>query len=124
MSLLREEKYVWTNHARMKMRHYRLTEARVKRIIRYPARIEESVVEDAVACMQPSSATAAASEGKPAKNYSEIWAMYVLVKSKGRNEKAKQMKVITAWRYPGHSPERNPVPQEILREIKNLIHAF
>lgn len=119
-------KYVWTYHAQQKMRHYRLTESRIKRVIRHPSRIEESIVEGAVACMQPSSAAAAASEGKPAhrKNYSEIWTMYVLINARQKEKKIKQMKVITVWRYPGKSPERDPVPQEVLREIKNLIHGL
>ena len=110
---LRDEKYIWTHHARQKMRHYRLTEARVKRVIRHPARTEESIVEGAVACMQPA-------EGK---QYSEIWVMYVLAKTKDEGQKtnAKKMKIITAWRYPGKSPERDPVPPEILREIRALI---
>ena len=85
------------------MRHYRLTEARVKRIIRHPARTEEGIIEGAVACMQPT-------EGK---NYSEIWVLYVL--SGGKD---KQIKVISTWRYPGKSPERDPIPPAILREIR------
>ncbi len=109
-----DEKYIWTHHAQMKLRHYRLTESRIKRVIRHPSRIEESIVSGAVACMQ-------SAEGK---QYSEIWAMYVLINAKRKEKKIKQMKIITAWRYPGHSPERDPVPAEILREIKNLIHNF
>src|SRR3989344_5979973 len=67
------DKYLWTVHARIKMRHYRLTESRVKRVIRHPARIEEGILENAVAAMQPA-------EGK---NYSEIWVMYVLAREGG-----------------------------------------
>lgn len=96
------DKYIWTNHSRMKMRYYRLTESRIKRIIRNPARIEEGILEGAVAAMQ-------LAEGK---RYSEIWVMYMVIKSK--------IKVITAWRYPGRSPARNPVPAEILKEIRNI----
>ena len=88
------------------MRHYRLTESRIKRIIRYPVRTEEGIIEGAVACMQPA-------EGK---NYTEIWTLYVL--SGGAN---KQIKIISAWRYPGKSPERNPIPPDILREIKSIL---
>lgn len=129
-----DEKYIWTHHAQMKLRYYRLTESRIKRVIRHPSRIEESIVEGAVACMQPASAIAVASAfanaladksaGKPAygKNYSEIWVMYVLINARRKEKKIKQMKIITAWRYPGRSPERDPVPAEILREIRNLIH--
>jgi len=146
------DKYLWTLHAQMKMRHYRLTESRVKRVIRHPARIEEGILENAVACMQPA-------EGK---NYSEIWTMYVLARgnafsrhdsprpargslrkseisafggpSKSRfslsrkriaarndGEDAGRIKIITAWRYPGKSPARDPVPQEILEEIRRIV---
>src|SRR3989344_111441 len=67
------DKYLWTLHAQMKMRHYRLTESRVKRVIRHPARIEEGILENAIAGMQPA-------EGK---NDSEIWGMYVLAREGG-----------------------------------------
>lgn len=102
-----ESKYIWTHHSRDKMKYYRLTESRIKRIIRHPTRIEEGIFEEAIACMQPA-------EGK---KYSEIWALYVLHNEKG----AKRVKVITAWRYPGRSPERNPIPPDVLREIRKII---
>lgn len=149
----KEEKYAWTKHAREKMRFYRLTDSRIKRIIRHPARVEEGVLEGAIACMQPAGG----------KNYSEIWTMYVvadigtslasaplrsgsLSKNNDSPEKnavfaksvpgkfrfllsqnretpdaSAKIKIITAWRYPGKSPERDPVPEKILREIANLI---
>ena len=28
-----------------------------------------------------------------------------------------ELKIISAWRYPGVSPERDPIPADILREI-------
>lgn len=93
------------------MKHYRLTEARIKRIIRYPARMEEGIFEGAIACMSPA-------DGK---KYSEIWVLYVLVNAKRKAKSAKQIKIITAWRYPGKSPERDPIPKNILREIKNIL---
>ena len=101
------EVYVWTNHAHAKMRHYRLTESRIKRIIRHPTRSEEGVIEDGIACMQPSGG----------KTYSEIWVMYVL---SGTAEK-RQLKIITCWRYPAKSPSRDPIPGDILREIQMLL---
>ncbi len=158
--MLGDDKFLWTHHARDKMRYYRLTESRLKRIIRHPARTEEAVLEGAVACMQPS-------EGK---KYAEIWTMYVLVRKGGfrgnmlsRSDSSapaadfansrmrflrlwrrpskphpplsrkhisstasqffggSKIKIITAWRYPGKSPERDPIPAEILREIKNIL---
>lgn len=104
------QKYLWTQHAQVKMRQYRLTESRIKRIIRHPARIEEGILEGAVACMQLAES----------KRYSEIWAMYVVVKPNIKRRTPK-VKIITAWRYPGKSPVRDPVPPEILREIRNLL---
>jgi len=128
-----EEKYLWTGHSRFKMRQYRLTESRVKRIIRHPVRVEKGILEGAVACMQP------VAGGR----YSEIWTMYTPVggrrnpkspacRSAGRqiprlpmggqaNSKQRKIKIITAWRYPGRSPARDPVPAEILKEIRQLV---
>lgn len=165
-----EEKYAWTWHVRDKMRYYRLTESRVKRVIRHPKRIEEGIMPGAIAVMAPA-------EGK---RYSEIWVMYVLTRGGGaslRHDSAspvprpfgpasrptevglgteaslrvgaispgkagrpsksrlplsqkystaaryglKKIKIITAWRYPGRAPERDPIPVEILREIKKLL---
>ncbi len=100
-------KYIWTNHSRQKMRYYRLTESRIKRIIRHPTRVEEGILEKAIGVMQPA-------EGK---NYSEIWTMYIIAKE----PREKKIKIITAWRYPGKSPERDPVPPEILKEIRKLV---
>ena len=131
--MLGREKYLWTNHSRDKMRYYRLTESRVKRIIRYPARIEEGIFENAIACMQPADGNHAERDIKHneetlsvssysrakrgGKKYSEIWALYVLAKFRGE----KNIKIITAWRYPGKSSARDPIPPEILREIKSIL---
>ena len=99
------DKYYYTKHSLYKMRYYGLSNQRIKRVIRHPARIEEAIVPNLIAAMQ--------SSGK--KIYSEIWTIYKPVKSKN------QIKIITAWRYPGKSPARNPIPQEILDEIRNII---
>jgi len=97
------DKYYWTKHSLYKMRHYGLSGQRIKRVIRHPARVEEAVVPNMIAAMQPAGN----------KTYSEIWTIYQLANG--------QIKVITAWRYPGKSPARNPIPQEILDEIKSII---
>ncbi len=47
------EKYIWTLHARVKMKFYGLAESRVKRIIRFPARYEEGIAPKTVAVMCP-----------------------------------------------------------------------
>lgn len=85
----------------------------MKRIIRHPMRIEEGIVDGAIACMQPKEGPTFAKATAGKKNYSEIWVMYAV--------KQKQIIVITAWRYPGKSPERDPVPQKVLSEVRNII---
>jgi len=101
------DKYCWTKHSLYKMRHYGLSEQRIKRVIRHPARIEEAIVPNMIAVMCPN-------------KKQEIWAMYTLIKSNVKNQMSR-VKVITAWRYPGKSPARDPIPQEILDEIKSII---
>jgi hypothetical protein len=72
----------------------------------------------------------------------EIWVMYQLknfkfkisnlkLKTKEINPKIKELQnkisnnkritIISAWRYPGVSPKNNPIPDEIWREIEQLI---
>jgi len=101
------DKYYWTKHSLYKMRHYGLSGQRIKRVIRHPARVEEAVVPNMIAVMCPN-------------KKQEIWAMYTLIKSNVKNQMSR-VKVITAWRYPGKSPARDPIPQEILDEIKSII---
>lgn len=113
--------YVWTNHAILKMRQYGLTESRIKRVIRFPARIEEGIAENTIAAMQPAEA----------KKYHEIWVMYQFSGNIEKTEAEKlrcialnqkpKVKIITAWRYPGKSKERDPIPQDIINEVRSLL---
>ena len=103
--MIKSEKYIWTKHSQYKMRHYGLSAQRIKRIIRHPARTEEAIIPKMIAAMQIAGG----------KNYSEIWTIYKPIKNQ------EKIKIITAWRYPGKSPERNPIPQEILNEIKSIV---
>lgn len=107
------DKYAWTRHAEFKMRQYRLSPSLIKRVIRYPKRHEEGIVPNTIAVMRPAQS----------KKYSEVWAMYVLVNKKadGTKKRFKQIKIITAWRYPGKSPERDPIPAEIIREARSIL---
>ena len=121
-----DSKYTWTSHAWMKMQHYGISEQRIKRIVRFPARTEEGVAEDTIAAMQPAGA----------KGQQELWVMYKIIDGKrgesdsqNKTERSianyflpnKKIKVITAWRYPGVSPKRDPIPSDILAEIRGLI---
>lgn len=94
----------WTSHSKYKMRFYGLSESRLKRVISYPKRIEEGIAPDTVAMMQ-----SAGSEKHPY----EIWLMI-------QDEKSRR-KVISAWRYPGKTKPGQPLPQEIMKEIRSAI---
>ena len=95
----------WTEHSKIKMWQYRLSESRLKRILRAPHRREKGIAPKTIALMQ---------RDGPRKKPREIWLMYQQV---GRRKK-----IISAWRYPGESPvgEPIPVPEDILEELKNL----
>jgi len=132
------EKYFWTQHSIYKLRQYGLSSQRVIRVIKNPQRKEEGIVPRTVAVMQPASTRN--KNGK--KTWSqEIWAMYQIrsagnPKSKIQNYKIapnyksenyklkkinkQQVKIISTWRYPGISPKRDPIPEEILNEINEL----
>ena len=81
-----------------------------------------------------------ADEKKKQENWNqEIWVMYQTktqsAKRKAQNEmqnpeleklrkqinSSKQITIISAWRYPGVSPKKNPIPEEILREIEEIM---
>lgn len=118
---------LFTRHAEYKMRQYGLSSQRVRSVIRNPRRREEGIAKDTVAVMQPPSVKR--TDGKEVWTQ-EIWVMFTVVGS--RNPKTGDLaskidgvgghngiiRVISAWRYPGVSPKRNPVPEEILREIE------
>ena len=110
----------------MKMQYYGISEQRIKRIVRFPTRTEEGIAENTIAAMQPAGA----------KGQQELWVMYKIVDGKkseresyDKTEKSianyflpsKKIKVITTWRYPGQSAKRDPIPAEILAEIRGLI---
>ncbi len=90
--LLSHKPLQWTEHAKFKMRQYGLSEARVKRVLRAPARVEAGIAPKTVAVMQSAGA----------KRPQEIWCMY--------QDTKKARKIIAAWRYPGVSPVRQPPP--------------
>jgi len=121
-----KENIRWTEHAKTKMRQYRLSESRVKRVLRFPKRLEGGVAPKTVAGMQ-----AAGSKKHPY----EIWVMW---QQKVKNQKGrtipftrgrsltkikipeKQIIIISAWKYPGESPvhEPPPIPNDVWEIIK------
>jgi len=114
------ERYFWTSHVLGKMQYYGLSAQRILRVINNPVRKEEGIAEDTVAVMQPSSIN------KKKTWSSEIWVMYQLdTRPNDRSHsvgRETQRKIISAWRYPGISPEKNSIPAEIMEEVKDLIN--
>ncbi|MEK7673839.1 MAG: hypothetical protein AAB371_01410 [Patescibacteria group bacterium] len=98
----------WTNHSKAKMSFYGLSESRVKRVLRTPKRVEEGVAENTIALMQPPSIKKR--DGK------EMWTQEIWVMIQKRGEK---LRIISAWRYPGKSSEKNPIPKEIIDDLKS-----
>jgi len=92
----------WTKHVRNKIRQYRLSENRLKRILRNPERKEIGITPKTIAIMQRAGTK---------KHPTEIWLMY----QKGR----KKIKIISAWRYPAVSPigQPPPIPEDIFWEL-------
>jgi len=93
----------FTSHSRFKMRQYGLSEARVKRVIHMPARIEEGIAPKTVAMMQKAGSI---------KHPHELWVMIVDTK--------RERRVVSAWRYPGETKAGAPLPPEILREMRDM----
>jgi len=100
-------RFIWTRHSQRKMRFYGLSENRIRRVLKNPYRNEEGIAPNTIAVMQPVSTKK--KENKV--NWrQEIWVMF--------QKSGSRIKIISAWRYPGKSPERNPIPPEIIRELK------
>lgn len=97
---------VFTKHSEYKMRQYSLSGQKVRGVLRSPKRREVGIVPNTVAVMQPLSIKK--ENGKETWKQ-EIWVLY--------KEEAARKKVISAWRYPGISPKRDPIPSDILREL-------
>lgn len=113
----RSGNFVLTRHAEFKMRQYALSEQKVRGVIRNPRRIEEGIAKDTVAVMQPVSPKRDAKGVETWKQ--EVWVMFQ--KKVGENDfrgAVQRVRIISAWRYPGVSPKRNPVPEDILRELE------
>lgn len=85
------------------MRYYRLSESRVKRVIRAPERVEEGIAPDTIAVMQP--------YGN--KKDREIWVMVA--------DHGEKLRVISAWRYPARTNPKEPLPEAIVKEFREAL---
>jgi len=122
--------FYWTNHVAFKMMCYGLSAQKVLSVIKKSVRKEEGIVKNTIAVMQPVNPKIL--NGKKIWKQ-EVWVMYQgkvksqrsKVKSEFKNTKYQilnaKYKIISAWRYPGVSPQKNPIPSDILDEIEDMI---
>jgi hypothetical protein len=103
------KEFYWTEHSVFKMRYYALSAQKILHVIKKPERKEGGIVKNTIAVMQPVNPKIL--DGKKIWKQ-EVWAMY--------QKKVKNLKIISAWRYPGVSPKKDPIPDDILAEIKDL----
>lgn len=101
----------WTLHARAKMGFYKLSQARVRRVLHSPKRIEEGVAPRTIAMMQPAALTGQGGRAGAAREEKWTQEIWVMVQDAG-----KQRKVISAWRYPGVTKPRSAAAMGILRK--------
>lgn len=104
-----DERISWTKHAKEKMKFYRLSETRLKRLLLKPKRKEAGIAPGTIAVMQPAGSK---------KHPTEIWLMYQITNQKSESKNQK-LRIITAWRYPGKSPAREPppIPEDIVQDL-------
>jgi hypothetical protein len=126
MDLVGKENLYWTSHVRGKMIQYRLSESRIKRVLRHPKRREVGVAEETIAGMQPAGSS---------KHPYEIWVMWAISKARnktrGFDNKIKidlnsKTIIISAWRYPGISPvgEPPPIPEDVWEALKKQKRSY
>lgn len=130
------KEFYWTEHVLFKMRLYALSVQKVLGVIKRPERKEEGIVKNTIAVMQPINLKII--NGKKIWKQ-EVWVMYQgKVKSETGNYQSQttrlasirfresrrvnhKLRIISAWRYPGVSPQKNPIPSGILAEIEGII---
>ena len=93
------------------MGFYHLSKQRVQRVLHSPKRIETGIAPDTIAMMQ-----VAGSQKHPY----EIWVM-LQEKRRTKDSREKNIKIISAWKYPGRTKPGEPLPEQILSEIKESI---
>ena len=134
--------FLWTKHAKEKIAYYHLSASRVKRTIKYFNRIEYGVAPETIAVMSRAGSKKHPSEIwvmyqiiKSKVNPSvklridgeQSRTINPSVRRRMDKQKTKpslkkwrtQIKIISAWRYPGISPKGQeiPIPDDIRREL-------
>ena len=104
-----DKNFSWTQHVKNKMLHYRISEQKIKTVLKNSARKEEGIAPKTTAVMK---------RNDTPKRKEEIWVMFQRL---GENNKrqVKRIRIISAWRFPGISPKGKeiPIPEDILKEL-------
>ena len=90
------------------MRFYNLSEARVRRVLHSPRRVEEGIAPRTIAAMQAVSTKT--------KNGELIWNQEIWVMAQ---DEKKRRKIISAWRYPGMTRPRSELTTTFLKTEYN-----
>lgn len=121
------KEYHWTSHIKNKMVFYRISEQKIKTILKSYDRKEEGIAPNTNAVMK---------RNDTPKRKEEIWVMYTNSKMSNATSKIAKSNcplnmshstfnkviLISAWRYPGKSKpgKQIPIPDDILQEIKDV----
>lgn len=101
----------WTEHAKLKMRQYRLSKQKLMQLLYRPERREQGIALGTTAVMRSNKGYQKPTMAKAGRG--EIWLMY--------KDAQGMRKIISAWRYPGVSKPGGeiPMPEDIKRELLN-----
>jgi len=108
-----DKNFSWTSHVKRKMLQYRLSEQKIKTVLKNPSRKEEGIAPNTSAIMK---------RNDTPKRKEEMWVMYQKRTEKQGNRETKKLRIISTWRYPGVSPKGKeiPIPEDILEELQQL----
>ena len=118
-SIKNTREFFWTNHSKYKLLQYGLSPTLIKKVIRKPERTENGIAPETTAVMIRKDTK---------KSKKEIWVMVQNQKSKNNNHKSKEKissknKIISAWIYPGISPQGKDIyiPEDVWEEIESSV---
>lgn len=89
------------------MLYYRISEQKIKTILKNPSRKEEGIAPNTSAVMK---------RNDTPKRKEEMWVMFQKLSHK--------LRIISAWRYPGMSPKGKeiPIPKDIMQELEGVLN--
>ena len=118
----------WTEHSKIKMRQYGLSQQKLLGILRKPERKEKGIAPGTTAVMKTNKVffkekkiTLDKAWQRPKRAPGEIWIMYKDATLRRDSGQEKIRKIISAWRYPGISKpgDEIPIPDDIRQELLN-----